>query len=91
MDTIQQSLYLDLMKKTLSFTLWDEPSIPIETFSYRKSLPKRVFIRALSHILRFFDLQVVRHSNYKDRQRTNGMIWPLYADTMIELKQLDNI
>lgn len=34
-----EALYLDLMKKTLSFTLWPEPPIPLETFNYSRPPP----------------------------------------------------
>jgi len=33
------SLYLDLIKKTLSFMLWEEPGIPVEKLEYE--LPGR--------------------------------------------------
>ena len=39
-----EQLYLDLMKKTLSYALWDEPGIPIETFNHRGALLKKPLI-----------------------------------------------
>ena len=85
------SLYLDLIKKTLSFTLWPEPGIPLETFNYKRSTAKRYFIRNLTKILRRFKLQIVEIANYKEKDREEGIIWPMYAETMIGLKRLDNI
>lgn len=85
------SLYLDLMKKTLSFTLWPEPGIPLETFNYKKSTAKRYFIRNLTTLLRHFKLQIVELVNYQEEDRKEGIIWPMYAETMIGLKRLNNI
>ncbi|MBU2618133.1 MAG: TylF/MycF family methyltransferase [Proteobacteria bacterium] len=85
------SLYLDLIKKTLSFTLWPEPGIPLETFNYKRSTAKRYFIHNLTKILRRFKLQIVEIANYKEKDREEGIIWPMYAETMIGLKRLDNI
>lgn len=91
MNTKPQLLYLDLMKKTLSFMLWDETGVPIETFIYKRSLKKRILLRAFSRILKLFNLQAVKPVNYTRQQREDGMIWPMRADTMIGLKRLDNI
>ena len=42
------ALYLDLIKKTLSYTIWDEPGVPIETFNYRRPPLRRAAFSALS-------------------------------------------
>ena len=91
MNTKPEHLYLDLMKKTLSFMLWDEPGIPIETFIYKRSLKKRILLRTFSRILKLFDLQAVKPVKYTRQQREDGVIWPMNADTMVGLKRLDNI
>jgi hypothetical protein len=44
-------LYLDLMKKTLSFTLWPDPPIPITTSIYRKSPIQKLLVSLISKIL----------------------------------------
>jgi O-methyltransferase len=85
------SLYLDLIKKTLSFTLWPEPGIPLETFNYKRSTAKRFFIHNLTKFLRHFRLQIIELVNYQEKDREEGIIWPLHAETMIGLKRLDNI
>ena len=86
-----QELYLDLLKKTLSFTLWPEPSIPIDTFNYTRPFLKRFIVSLISRILGLKHLQLVRQQVFTTEQREEGQIWPGYADTMIGLKRLDNL
>jgi O-methyltransferase len=90
-DEPSASLYLQLMKKTLSFVLWEEPGTPIDLYAHRLSFLKRMFVRFLSSCFAAFDLQVVNRIGPKPADRIDGKIWPLYADTMIGLKRLDNI
>lgn len=91
MSATPELLYLDLMKKTLSFLLWEEVGVPIDMYAHLKSLPKRLFIRALSHLLRAMRFQIVEDIRYEHDQRVEGKVMPIYADTMIGLKRLDNI
>ncbi len=86
-----EDLYIDLLKRTLSFTLWPEPPIPIDTFNY--SLPSfaRLFISFISRILKSKRLQLVRLRDHTPGQRAEGRIWSQYAHTMIGLKRLDNL
>jgi O-methyltransferase len=86
-----EDLYLDLMKKTLTFTLWPEPPIPIETFNDQRPPLKRMFVSAVSRILKFEQLQLVKQRGVTTEDKQAGRIWPGYADTMIGLKRLDNL
>jgi len=86
----QEQLYLDLMKKTLSFTLWPEPPVPITTF-YIRSPVKRFLVSAVSKVLKKRKLQLVLERDFLQSQRIEGLVWPVYADTMIGLKRLDNL
>ena len=90
MDQKPEQLYLDLMKKTLSFTLWPEPPVPAMTF-YIKSPIKRFLVSVLSKVLSRGKLQLFRTRDFSQKQRTEGSVWPGYADTMIGLKRLDNL
>ncbi len=91
MKKTPEQLYLDLMKTTLSFTLWPEPPIPITTFNYERSTVKRFLVSAISKILDKRKLQIVKKRDFSEDQRITGIIWPGYADTMIGLKRLDNL
>jgi O-methyltransferase len=86
-----KSNYIDLLKKTLSFSLWPEPSLPIETFNYKRRPHQKIIINLTTSILRKFDLQLTKVNKFTKEERENGMIWPGYADTMIGLKRLENL
>ena len=86
-----QNLYLELLKKTLTFSLWPEPPIPIETFNYRRSPFKKFLISTISAIAQIAKLKVFETKEFSADERKEGRIWPGYADTMIGLKRLDNL
>ncbi len=91
MEKIPQNLYLDLLKKSLSFTLWPEPPISIMAYNYQRSLIKRLLVAGISNVLKPFDLEIVKNINVTQDARIEGRIWPSYAETMIGLKRLDNL
>lgn len=85
-------LYLDIMKKSLSFSLWQEPGIPIETFNYTRSRFKIFCINILSSILRKKQYQIVTIPIPDCDKKELGMLWwSTHAETMIGLKRLENI
>ncbi len=89
----QQSakLYLDLIKKTLSFSLWPEPPVPVEVFAYKYPLLTRMFLKLLSGFCRVGKMELVKPRRFSQQERHQGRIWPGYADTMIGKHRLDNI
>lgn len=91
MKTKPEDLYLSLMKKTLAFTLWPEPPIPIDTFNYTRHPLKRLLVSFISRILRSKKLQIVKERAFTTDQREEAKIWPGCAHTMIGLKRLDNL
>ena len=86
-----EDLYLDLLKKTLCFTLWPEPPIPIDTFNCVRSPLRKLVVSFISRILKSKQLELVKQRAFTPDQREYGMILPGYADTMIGLKRLDNL
>lgn len=84
-------LYLDLIKKTLLFTLWPEPPMPITTLNFSRPPITRFFVNIISKILKKKKLQIGRISDFTTTQRNEGQTWPGYADTMIGTKRLDNL
>jgi len=90
MKQMPEKRYLDLLKKTLSFMLWQDPPKPLT--AYRTNSPvKRLVVATISKILDKQDMQIVKNSNFSDVQRINGTVWINYAHTMIGLKRLDNL
>lgn len=86
-----QELYLDLMKKCLTHTLWGgERTQPIYLKGPRP-LHTRYFARALGWVLARNNLQLARKIPYDAEARTAGRDWPLLAETMVGLKRLDNL
>lgn len=92
MDFTPEQQYLDLLKKTLTYSLWPEPPISIEAYNDQRSLFKRMLLSSASRLLGFLGLGLVKKNHpYEPSQLEEGKIWPRYADTMIGLKRLDNI
>lgn len=91
MNQSPQQLYLDLLKKALSFALWDEPPVPAEAFSYRRGPLRRKALRLASKALARSRYRLVEERGFSRQQREDGMIWPGQADTMIGRKRLDNL
>ncbi|AZQ64635.1 macrocin O-methyltransferase [Flammeovirga pectinis] len=88
---MKDKLYISLLKKVLI----DYHRIGIDEYSplYPPKNPNLRFkiLRVLDSFFRSRKLAITRivRSNYEDR--VNGNDWPIYADTMVGLKRLDNI
>jgi O-methyltransferase len=83
-------LYLDLMKKTLSFSLWPEPPQPIDA-SDNLRRPFRRFLVSLIPRLFPKDWQLFKKIDVTDAEREEGSVRPVYGDTMIGLRRLNNL
>ena len=86
-----KELYLDLVKKTLSFSLWAEPPLPIEIGAFSRGTAMRNLTGLVSRVLRKAKLQLVRERDMSSSDRQDGKIWPGYAHTMIGMKRLNNL
>lgn len=82
-------LYLDLLKKTLVFDLWDEPGMPVKLLPADKV--GRKLNRSLSAGLERFGYQIVRLPKASRQQRDEGATWPGMAHSMVGMRRLDNI
>ena len=82
------NLYLELLKKVLSFSLWDESLVFVESSGANnrfKGFFKKIFLKMLA--LKNWKLVMIQ--SFKSRDE--GTIWPAQAHTMIGLKRLNNI
>jgi len=78
------SLYLDLMKKCLTNTIYGErESIEVAPRGRIKQMISKVFNAA--------GVTLVRTNTYSYRMREKGLDWPPYAHTMIGLMRLNNL
>jgi len=91
MEREPAALYLDLIKKTLSYTLWPEPPIPLTAFNSGRPPMMRFLVSTISKIFELRNLEIVHERNLSESQRGEGRVWPGYAHTMIGLKRLDNL
>src|SRR5258707_14035889 len=91
MKTTPEQLYLDLLKKTLSFSLWPEPSLPIAMFTYAGPAGKRGVLAVAERLAAAAGLEIVKPARITAVQREQGKDWPACADTMIGLRRLDNL
>jgi len=88
-DEVTQ-LYIDLMKKALTHTLWVERTRSIDPSTMPRSA-KRLAVEGLIGILKKFGIRIVREITPDPKRRAKGEDWPEYAHTMIGLKRLTNI
>ena len=84
------ALYLDLMKKTLTHSLWTERNRSIDPSTMPRTA-KRFVISTLTSLLAQFGIGIVRVIPADPNLRILGEDWPEYAHTMVGLKRLDNI
>jgi hypothetical protein len=91
MKSQPEKLYLDLLKKTLSFSLWPEPPLPLSTFNHARPAWKRGLIAVAERLSGAAGLAIVKPARVTAAEREEGRNWPSYADTMIGLRRLDNL
>jgi O-methyltransferase len=85
------ALYLDLLKKALSYSLWPEPPAPAHAFDHQRSPLGRRAVRLLSRLAASRGLQLVQPTGASVAEREEGKTWPGYADTMVGMRRLDNL
>lgn len=85
-----RELYLDLLKKCLTYSLWEEDYRPIDP-TLPRAWPRNWLIKSLVSLLGKFDSALVKKLVLDPAQRANGQHWPLQADTMIGFQRLNNL
>jgi len=86
------ALYLELMKKTLTYSLWPEPLVPSEFHDARRPAWKRALYAAARRVLRRWDCSLMQPRLIDPRERDEGIVLgPVYAHTMIGMRRLDNL
>jgi hypothetical protein len=85
-----RDLYLDLMKKCLTYYLWGETVESLDPSKVESPL-QRTAIKLLGGILLKRNIMLMRKYKFDPKAREEGLDWPPLADTMIGIKRLDNI
>ena len=85
-----RELYLELLKKVLRFSLWDDPGKPIETVAYRAGA-FRAAVLGVARLLAKARLRVVVLRDMDLELRLPGSTWPSCAHSMISMERLNNI
>ncbi len=86
--------YINILKRSLSFTLWwPEPAVPMEIAASYFSKPIERFIRFVSSCMKPFKISLTyNRGDITEHDREEGRpYFSVYADTMIGMKRLDNI
>ncbi|HXQ73677.1 MAG TPA: TylF/MycF family methyltransferase [Pyrinomonadaceae bacterium] len=78
-------LYLDLLKKCLTRSIFGEKYRPLSADN------NNLLLKTVGKWLASQDLQIVRAVKFDPRAREEGLDWPEEGETMIGLKRLQNI
>jgi O-methyltransferase len=85
-----RELYLELLKKVLRFSLWDDPGKPLEVVAYR-ARALRGAVLGVARLLAKARLRVVVLRDMELEKRLPGSTWPACAHSMISMERLNNI
>lgn len=84
-------LYLDLIKKALTYSLWPDPGTPMDRRIVNMPVHRKIPLVLLRKLLGTGSLRVYLDQNISEEAVQEGRIWPAFAHTMVGLKRLDNI
>jgi len=89
MEELRQT-YLDLMKKCLTFWLWEKEWRYVDPTSPRPFIQKAA-VGVMTNLLSRAGVRLVKEEPFNTQLREEGLDCPQMADTMIGLKRLDNL
>lgn len=91
MSKSAQQLYIDLLKQTLCYALYEEPPVPVELFWSRRGWVKRGLAPVLRSLAGVVGAKLCFPVSYTKKEIEEGRIWPLQAHSMIGLKRMGNL
>ena len=77
-----KELYLDLLKKTLRFSFWEDPGKPLEAVAYRAGFLKP-FVLVFALLIKRFRLRMVVMRDMEQELQLPGSTWPACAHSMV--------
>lgn len=90
-DNDSRELYLDLLKKCLTYWIWGESHYPLGGLHGASRIYRYCGVRYLEKLFGVLGLRIVREQPMNPELRREGRDWPILAHTMIGLKRLDNL
>jgi len=84
------ALYLELIKKTLEFSLWEDPGKPLEVVAYRAGI-LRPLVLMITGLLSKARLRLMVMRDMEKERKMPATTWPSYAHTMVGLPRLNNL
>jgi len=85
------NLYIELIKKTLTYSLWPDPGMPIDRSIDSLPLHRRIPLTLMRQMLSTGNIRIYLDRAASTADRDDGRIWPAFAHTMVGLKRLNNI
>ena len=90
-----RTLYLELLKKTLTNSIYGDPYLPVGMTAQTSASPgnalRNCLRKAALSLLDKTPYAIVRKNMSTPQERTEGRNWPSAAHTMIGIKRLNNI
>ncbi len=89
-ETGSKELYLSLLKKTLRFSLWEDPGKPLEAVAYRAGFLKPLVL-VFARLIKRFRLRMVVMRDMEQERQFPGSTWPACAHSMVSMERLDSL
>lgn len=86
-----EKMYLELLKRTLTRYQFGERYRPLSESAEKVGMVQQGLVGGVNHLLRLYDLELVRTRQFNAEVRASGQDWPAEAETMIGLKRLNNL
>lgn len=84
-----RDLYLDLLKKSLCFALWEDPGLPLAVRAYKRGPFVRRAVAAFDGLADRLGLRVLQKVDTEGQ--LEGRKWAMHAHSMIGLARMENV
>lgn len=81
--------YVELLKKTLTYSLWEDPGLPLSVRAYKRGPLRRAATRWLEAALDRAGLRLLEKVDAQAQRE--GRKWALHAHSMIGLARMENL
>jgi O-methyltransferase len=81
--------YLELLKEALTFSLWEQPPLPITAMNYVRSPARRAIVSGLERLLRRKGIGLVQYFRTGPWELVEATHW--YSDSMNTMERMDSL